>query len=342
MLKGAPDTEPLLSSPVTGAQLLEIGEIHESPDPFVRQVSALLSSESALRDELISQSGGLINDLDSPHLVDLRELQLSLEISRSCQYHYVTTSAHHDQSRESLYAAMVAKRADQAGHHPLVVPIDAFYQYQSQDWDQGPPSIVEKMRCFGAENPVPRDGRPNLMILTNVSGSDLFDEAILRKVPMESVAFNTPGFRDFVFYRLQSQIKKYGGPVKFLQEMIRLNPDSKDQIKLVICTAIIASNQRGWQKLPHAKVPLVIIAPQPFNDALNRINNGQGAWSMEYMYRASTHVDEPMFDTATDGRPFVRGPKQRISYERNAEAYLSGASKEEFEEAFAKLIEILG
>lgn len=329
------EEELRLSSQITGAQLLEIGEIDESPDSFVQEVAALLASNSALEDQLMAESGGLINTVDSPDLHPLKKLQTHLECGTPGQCHYFATSAHHNQPRESLYAAMLSKIATASGYHPLVIPIDAFYQYQGVPTDSDP-SIVRKTRYFGEQNPVSqRDGLKHLIILTNVSASPLFDEKILRRVPMEAVALGTDKFRDFVSYKLAPAIKQYGGPVRFLEEMIKKSPGIEDDIRLGICAAMLASNQREWQRLFHSPVPLIIAAPQSFHDALNRISNGSGGWGMEYMYRAATHVDEPIFE-----RGSICDPNKGISDERNFQAYHSGVGTKEFEIAVEALMKL--
>ncbi len=346
-----------ISSPkgITTQELITLGEIDTSTHPFVAAVrEALPNLETMLA--LESENRMTMQD---PAVKQLLNTILWSDTARSPRgFGYLASSLESNAKREALWAALIIKTFRKANCHPLVIPIDEFYRYVPSE-----PGLVAKTKILTNHRLYDSENKPHVVVLSNFSNSAVFDQATVGDVPtQENAGYKFTGERRPDFTRLAVKLDEFvsistTGGLSFILDSVEgklegvveycvdtkedsFNP-RKDDGKLLIASSLLLSDKQMWQDLWYEQsqgVPLYIVAPSTFHDAMNRLNRywGHGARGMsDYAYRASNSFgnrDEPLFDTVK-GDLKIKGEFELSDYD------IQGVPEKEFQRRVGYLLE---
>ena len=212
----------------------------------------------------------------------LRQLESRITLSnRRGGIGYLSSSLRHNVEREKLWTALAAKWFSQNEYHPLIVPIDAIYNLNPG----GSLSLVRKVLLLDSISKQDAQGRTYAVILTGVSQSGIFTEEILDRVPDQASLRSRPA--------LYADLLEFSGEP--LHVLISRGPQgiaNSHQVRLALGTSLLLQDRQTWQDLWYERsmnggVPLYIVAPKKFHDAMNRLNEDWGHTLHDYHKRAS-------------------------------------------------------
>lgn len=331
---------------LSDTELIALGDIHSSSHPFTQAVQDTLptldSTLQAMAGDRYAEAMKNIQPL-------LRSIQRS-EIATSPRgFGYLASSLRHDAEREVAWTAFIHRLFSDNGCHPLIIPIDTFLQYVPF---QG---FVGKAGVFTLRQIRDDTGKPYVLLLSDFSSSKIFDAYTLNRIPSQKNAgldvyktmslgdrllcFSSTGQRDGL-----PAIMDYvdGDITKVFEHYSRITGDDPritlaDQ-KLLTATALLLGDRQTWQNLWYEQkegVPLYIVAPTNFHDAMNRLNQRWGHGIHDYSYRASCSLgarDTPIFDNV-EGTVLTKDEIKRPNYAD------MGISQAEFEARVGPLLE---
>ena len=174
--------------------------------------------------------------------------------------------------------------------------IDNFYKFIAED-----PSIVMKTRYFREIAEQQNPNQDHAIILTGFTDSKIFAPSIIDKVPTQKNAglelrqeteFGKKLF-EFARKKLPKIIKEKNGNLEEVLNYLRNEGKFiEEDAQLLLVTCLLLVDAQNWQNLTseHEReihTALYIVAPQPFHNAINRLNESWGHGMTEYSYRAS-------------------------------------------------------
>src|SRR3989344_930416 len=277
-------------------EILTLGDMQYSSHKFVREVGQVDTSRS-------------IPELD----------RLLKPITWGDSYRgvgYSSSSLNHDPEKEKLCAAYVAGAFQERGISPLVIPVDEFYRYLPSVT-----SLSEKTRLLSK---ISKERRS--VVLTGFTSSVLFAQGVLEKIPNQVEIGMDPLKVDPDQLALAIRTNKFAmslpdlfstknGDLKAVLQFLTPDESLFDGTKLLLATSLLLQDRQTWQSLWYERakeggIPLYIVAPESFHNAMNRLNYNWGHGTFDYHYRANNSLganDEPPFELYDGAKWLQRG-----------------------------------
>ena len=287
---------------LTYEELVLLGTIKTSPTDF----AALIRNVQGHENDIIEAAVGAENMKEALRPIRLAALTIKLA-SKSRGIGYLPSSLNNNRKQEVLFSSLIANAfsASNVGIQPLVISIKDFYNFSPTTL-----SFVIKTEVFNRAE-YEQYGKPqHALIVSDFADFDIFSDKILQQVPSQTAL----GL-DFFKPSTDSELKKFGEKLlKFntpLLELIQVEGSFEnavarmfaqfdksaniENLKILLATVLLLQDQQKWQDLwyegqPAGGVPLYIIAPACFHDAMNRVNLFWGHGGMDYHYRASNSL----------------------------------------------------
>ena len=328
-----------MTNGISEEELVAIGDLETSSNPYVAEVRDTLNN---LEKRLSEASSGLITNFENP-AIDRVTMPMILQTEKPHGFGYVASSFEHNKSMETLWAAIIAKAFidSELNFNPVVMPIDEYYQFMPSYL-----SIVGKTTEISRRKMRDNSGRPYTFVLTGFTDSAIFRQDVLEMIPNQyeiygdSVTGRKPisvvkEFEEFSRYTTAELFVNNKGNLKGVIEALS-NYGKKDDAELLLCSTLLLHDQQMWQSLGYGGckeegVPLYIVAPFEFHEAMNRMNISWGHCPLDYNYRAHHSLRANGYPpiSVIDGKL-----KQEIEYleEKKPELfYKKGIKGEEFE-----------
>lgn len=274
---------------------------------------------------------------------------------------YLASSVHHDRDREVLWAAAVMEAFylnDTTDWHPLIIPIDAFYSFVP-----GATSLVAKTQLFSSQmqrhqREALRDeqGHPYALILSGFSESRIFTEDTLLSVPHQREIGLCEGgnpftkcterLDKFASYDVGGLFKKHATVEGVMASIGKHAHDSSDT-RLLLAASLLLADRQTWQSLSyelHEGVPLYIVAPASFHDAMNRLNYSWGHGMRDYQYRSGMSLgagNVPLIENVGDSLCVSQDDVRAHDFFSDGAHFARGLRQREFESRVGYLLEAL-
>jgi len=301
--------------------LLNQGNLDESSIPFVGELKGVeLSEDEEKRLQIVGRR--------------------ILRAGENRGIGYLSSSSKHDRMKELNAASYIAQCFQEKDNpaQPLIVSIDSFYRFIP-----GNASLVRKTQIFDEIAQEQNPGQDFALILTDFSGSVIFTEEILGRVPTQDNAgmdiFHTTSFGNdllkFAGGRLPLLIEEAKGDLSAVLQKITGSRDVlEEDAKLLLVTGLLLQDRQMWQNLLYEGrkrgTPLYIVAPMYFHDAMNRLNLGWGHGGTDYSYRASCSLgneSEPPLDDGVELKNYHDQGLSSEEFKRRIEPILNQFKK---------------
>ena len=303
----------------TYTNLLKQSDIENSDVPFVRDLKNIKLSDKE----------------------KARFLQINLRINLQTDsgiFGYLSSSTDYDREKELKSATFVARcftQKEDACVKPVVVPIDNFFQFIPEET-----SLVIKTESFRRMNHIKDPNQDYALILTGFTDSTIFTEDVVKQVPTQENAglkflqetdFGKKLYSFAKGLKLKKIIENNNGDLKKTLEYLTDNGQfSKEDAQLLLVTSLLLADAQNWQNLIFKQerqihTALYIVAPQPFHNAMIRLNLNWGNGEDEYSYRAIGSL----------GATLLENDKQKNQMGRHLKG---GLSAEEFERKIAPIL----
>lgn len=266
--------------------LATLGDPKQTDNPYVREVGNMAKPAH----EFISEH-------------DYRRVTVAISLRPSQGgFGYISSSIQFDQEQEQLHAAIVAEAYEARGIKPLIIPVDDYYRYTP-----GIVSLVGKTRSFNQDSL--QENKAYSLILTGFTDSNIFTELKLNDVPTQEEAAMDRNSPDTNFsqklHNLTDNISylmgEAQGNLHYLLDKYAITKEKKEDLRLLLVTLLLLQDKQKWQNLGRQfgnSTELVIVAPKPFHDAMNRLNITWGHGGLDYRRRAEESlfaIDQPLF-----------------------------------------------
>ncbi|MDD4878344.1 MAG: hypothetical protein PHO02_04900 [Candidatus Nanoarchaeia archaeon] len=333
-----------MANGISEEELIAIGDLETSSQPYVAGVRDILNN---LENKLKEASSGLITSFENP-AINRVTMPILLQTEKPRGFGYVASSFEHNKSMETLWAAIIAKAFmdSELNFHPVVMPIDEYYRFMPSYL-----SIVGKTEEISKRKMRDNSGRPYAVVLSGFTESAVFRQEVLRQMPNQHEIFGETGikepismikeFRDFNTYSSERIFTEQDGNIKgALEELSKYG--KKEDAELLLCSALLLHDQQMWQNLWYEckeGIPLYIVAPFEFHEAMDRINMNWGHGPLDYNYRAGYSLRSNRYPPigVVDGKL-----KEDIEYLEEEEPeliYKKGIKGAEFEARIKPILE---
>lgn len=338
----------------TGKNLIALGEIERSSHSVVTAVREALGS---LDEKLAVHSNGKIQSVEDRRLGYVRWISETANPQNPQGFGYLASSLEYDAEKETLWAGVAVDAFQKAGFHPLVLPIDDFYRYIPDSWRLMCPhtSLTFKVRQLSAEKMYDKQKKPYALVLTGFTQSKVFSATTINEIPhQDDAGFLYSHYTPFAksLYDFSKNkfplllVHEHGSLQNLLFSFAqKISGVREEDIRLLAATALMLADGQSWQSLWHVGIPLYVVAPKPFHDAMNRLNFCWGHGAMDYQYRAMHSLranNYPIFEVI-DGKFKTESDFRK---EFNLENYIAspdprmkGLDAKEFEQRLNPLVE---
>ncbi len=309
--------------------------------PKSRFVEQVVEYTEKVDETLTKLSRGVI---DSVLHEDVDDLVARIEWCGQSGHGYLASSLKSDFESEVLWTSVVVNAFSNAGFQSVIFPIDDFYSYLPKV-----SGICQKLSCLTQDKLATEPQSKYAVILSDFSSSQVFTDNTLKLVPFQNNAESFE-FKNRAKY-ICPLIGRTGSLELSLSEITNMLGDSeehKQNAQLLLCCSLLLDDAEAWQSLWYESqgnkgIPLFIVAPKLYHDAVNRLNYFCGHGVMDYEYRAGNKLGAhkvPIFDVVdgivktkkyflelesnqmferTEDRECLKGPgvieiKQRIDY----------------------------
>ncbi|MDD2656027.1 MAG: hypothetical protein PHQ18_00435 [Patescibacteria group bacterium] len=221
---------------------------------------------------------------------------------RNNGFGYLSSSAEYDRKTEQKTASLIANFFQERGEikqektTPIFVTIDDFYKLMPDL----KPSFVAKARIVDSIASLQKPNEACTLILTGFTDSKIFTEETLEQVPTQEQAGlytkkETEFGKNLLKFAEKLLPKIISAKNGNLNEVLNFLTDNatftEQDAKLLLATALLLQDIHQWQDLWYErmtnKAVFYIVAPQPFHDAMNRLNMNWGHGLTDYDNRAS-------------------------------------------------------
>lgn len=324
---------------ITEEDLVKLGSLEEPVSRFNSDIKAISQNLEAKLSEL---SNGLITSLDNENI--LRVIYPILLRDNTGGFGYVSSSFGFSRDFELLWTAIIAKAFYDRNYIPLVIPIDKFYSYRPVTL-----SFVYKTEIFSEHQASHKSEKPYALIIAGFTESETFTYRTLSDIPRQGEIFRDPEDIEikvdrFARNKLHMLFSDNGSLEKVLQETVI---GDLNDYKLLLCTGLLLQDCQTWQNLWYQSkkgegVPLFIVAPSEFHEAMNRLNECWGHGARDYHYRASCALgasDYPPFSIVNSKlKTYDDCIKESLSDDYK---YNTGLNREKFRKRIGYILEAI-
>lgn len=337
-------------------KLIALGEVEHSSHSVVTAVREALGS---LDEKLSVHSNGKTQSVEDRRLGYVTWMPERANPQRPSGFGYLASSLEYDAEKETLWAGVAVDAFQKAGFHPLVLPIDDFYRYIPDSWRLMRPhtSLTFKVRQLSVEKMYDKQKKPYALVLTGFTQSKVFSATTINEIPhQDDAGFLYSHYTPFAKSLYEFSTKKFPLLLEqengFLQHLFysfakKMPGVHDDDIRLLAATALMLVDGQSWQSLWHDGIPLYVVAPKPFHDAMNRLNFCWGHGAMDYQYRAMHSLranNYPVFEVI-DGKfkteSDFRKEFNRENYITSPDPSMKGLDAKEFERRVKPLLDRL-
>lgn len=319
-------------------EIIAIGDLETSSHLYVAEVRDTLNN---LEKRLSEASSGLVSGFEDKAV---KTVTAPLRISGSPRgFGHVASSFEHNKSMETLWAAIIARAfmESELKFHPIVIPIDEYYRFLPSYL-----SIVGKTTEISRNKMCDASGRPYAIILSGFTDSVMFKHDVLQEMPVQHEIYGCKvtgrkpmamiqAFEKFCESTSTRIFEDNNGSAKSALEMLA-TAGKKDDAALLLCSALLLQDSQRWQNLWYEQkqgIPLYIVAPFHFHQAMTRMNAawGWGHTPSEYNYRAGCSLGDYWFPpiNVVDGR--IKGMMEYSEEETRELIYKKNINGAEFE-----------
>ncbi|MDD4617153.1 MAG: hypothetical protein PHW76_08610 [Alphaproteobacteria bacterium] len=283
--------------------LLKLGDIETSENPFVAKVRSIQGREQEIVAVLAPDEPAQSKILDK-----IAFQTLTIELSDRCAgFGYASSNENGGSDKEALISSFIVSAFKASGMkvEPLLLSVVDYYSYQPEKL-----SLVGKTKSITREE-FKENGKPqHAIVLSDFSNSDLFSARVMTEIPCQDalgLAYNCcdeklksfgERLRAFSYEQLPLIVEENGGinqTVATLSEATSAtSEDERHDLKMLLATSLLLQDRQMWQDLWYETgtgVPLFIVAPKCFHDAMNRVNLAWGHGSVDYHYRAGNSLE---------------------------------------------------